>query len=66
MPRHCVAVGCDTKSGMGYRLHRFPKTRAEKEMGRGKEVTAFLNTSKTIVSLQRVFAIIVKGVVLNF
>ena len=25
MPRHCVAAGCDTTSGMGYSLHSFPK-----------------------------------------
>ena len=25
MPKRCVAAGCDTKSGMGYRLHGFPQ-----------------------------------------
>ena len=25
MPRHCVAAGCNTVSGMGYSLHSFPK-----------------------------------------
>ena len=25
MPRHCVAAGCDTKTGMGYSLHGFPQ-----------------------------------------
>ena len=25
MSKHCVAAGCDTKSGMGYSLHGFPQ-----------------------------------------
>ena len=25
MPRHCVAAGCNTKSGEGYSLHGFPR-----------------------------------------
>ena len=25
MPRHCVAAGCNTKSGEGYSLHVFPR-----------------------------------------
>ena len=24
MPRHCIAVGCNTVSGEGYSLHAFP------------------------------------------
>ena len=71
MPRHCVAAGCDTKSGMDYSLYGFLQDEVLRKKWvrqlNAKDVTGkvqrrvrscALNTLKTTALLQRVSVIV--------